>query len=154
MRPVLYGPCQAEEYIVGYGLLKDGFIELHEWQRPFYMPNAPGIWTCRQLVTEEFLLSEQTGLVEEEEVQELEIPENIIYPNPADSEFTLNIDDQWSFPLEISCIDMHGQVLQKWILVKSDFPSTIDASMLAAGTYLIQLVDSSEKRSMHRLVLR
>ena len=91
-----------------------------------------------------------TGISENESLKSL-----AIYPNPAKTEFTLELNRKGLHKLAVEMIDAKGQVLRNYQYpVSSDeFRTTIDISGISEGVYVLR-ISSDTQVSYRKLVIQ
>ncbi|MEM8584302.1 MAG: proprotein convertase P-domain-containing protein [Bacteroidota bacterium] len=74
-----------------------------------------------------------------------------IYPNPAREQVFIELDGAWSGQLSARLLTLDGKVVKVYKLASQAGRSPIDLNALAAGTYLLELQQGSE-RVVERIV--
>lgn len=75
-----------------------------------------------------------------------------IYPNPAQDEVTISIDDLTS-DAKATILDMRGRVLGEYTLSATTGKATVDVSALVDGVYMVRIVSKDINR-VERLIVK
>jgi hypothetical protein len=69
----------------------------------------------------------------------------IVYPNPATSRITIELEQTTTGPITLQILDSKGFVISQFIQQSINQIQHINISQLAAGTYMINLFDTKQK---------
>jgi hypothetical protein len=69
-----------------------------------------------------------------------------LYPNPANQQFTISLEDNTSNPIQVNILDVLGKT-QKQISFKG-VTQTIDVADLTAGIYLVQITSEKQTKTI------
>jgi hypothetical protein len=69
-----------------------------------------------------------------------------LYPNPANQQFTISLEDNTSNPIQVNILDVLGKT-QKQISFKGS-SQTIDVADLTAGIYLVQITSEKQTKTI------
>lgn len=77
-----------------------------------------------------------------------------LYPNPANDNLTIQLDDNYNEQLSVTVVDVLGQVVSRRQLATGDLYTTIPTSSLVEGVYFVTFSSDNETLLTKKFVVR
>ena len=76
-----------------------------------------------------------------------------LFPNPANGQFTLNLDEAMSSDGQILVYTVNGKTVHHQILTEGMTQANVDVSHLPNGIYTVVIMEREQRRATLRLTL-